>query len=207
MKFKNFLRVAILLSSSLLILAGCSSLPESETSVEWQSHEQKLQTIANYQANGKLGYIGPEQRQSLNFHWRDSKQNNQLTLRTIIGQTVLSISSSPSGAEVTTMEGDTYKGQNAQQLIAELTGLDIPADSLPRWLLGLPADADQFELNDENTLAALDKQINGQHWRLTYSRYSDVLLDGENIPLPSRMTLTNGETKLNIVISKWAINR
>ncbi|QIA62761.1 lipoprotein localization protein LolB [Vibrio astriarenae] len=195
------------ISLVLVLINGCSSLPESATSVEWQSHQQKLQSIVNYRANGKLGYISPQERQSLNFDWREDAQSNRLTLRTILGQTALSVTSTPDGAEVTTMEGDTYTGNNAQQLIAQLTGLSIPADSLPSWLIGLPADADHYELTAENTLASLDKQIGGQFWRLTYSRYSDVDYAGETLPLPSRMTLTNGDTKLNIIISKWAISQ
>ncbi|MDR9828818.1 lipoprotein insertase outer membrane protein LolB [Vibrio sp. FNV 38] len=191
----------------LLTLIGCSTLPESQTSVEWQSHRQKLTSISQYQANGKLGYIAPDQRQSLNFNWRHSADENQLTLRTFLGQTVLTLDASSKGAQVTTMEGEVFRGHNAQQLIARLTGLSIPADSLSHWLIGLPDSADYYELNQENTLASLDKLIEGKNWRLTYSGYSDVMLDNESIPLPSRMTLTDGTTKLNIVISKWVITR
>lgn len=61
------LRSFLIFLLSSLILAGCSSVPESVTSVEWQAHEQRLETIHDFQATGKLGYIGPDQRQSLNF--------------------------------------------------------------------------------------------------------------------------------------------
>ncbi len=52
------LRSFLILLLSSIVLAGCSSVPESVTSVEWQAHEQRLETIDNFQATGKLGYIG-----------------------------------------------------------------------------------------------------------------------------------------------------
>ncbi|GAM70921.1 hypothetical protein JCM19236_1088 [Vibrio sp. JCM 19236] len=37
--------------------------------MEYQAHQEKLSTLERYQVSGKLGYIDPTQRQSLNFNW------------------------------------------------------------------------------------------------------------------------------------------
>ena len=81
------LRSFIILLLSSIVLAGCSSVPESVTSVEWQAHKQRLETIDNFQATGKFGYIGPYKRQSLNFFWKHSSDLSQLRLTTLLGQT------------------------------------------------------------------------------------------------------------------------
>ncbi|MGL6258134.1 lipoprotein insertase outer membrane protein LolB [Vibrio sp. WXL103] len=190
----------------ITMLSACSSLPESQTSVEWQSHQQQLQAISRYQASGKLGYIGPDQRQSLNFFWRYEDGVSQLNLRTFLGQSVLNLRSDQNGTTLTTMDGERFEGRNGQQLIWQLTGLNIPVDALPDWLLGLPTNADSFILNEENTLESLDKLLNTQSWRLNYSAYSDASLASQTIPLPSRLSMNSDETKLNIVISKWVLN-
>lgn len=196
----------LILVALLTVLSACTTLPESHTSVEWQSHQQQLQAISRYQASGKLGYIGPDQRQSLNFFWHYEDGVSQLNLRTFLGQSVLNLRSDQNGTTLTTMDGERFEGRNGQQLILQLTGLNIPVDALPDWLLGLPTNADSFILNEENTLKSLDKLLDTQSWRLNYYSYSDASLANQIIPLPSRLSMNSDETKLNIVISKWVIN-
>ncbi|MEI8597903.1 lipoprotein insertase outer membrane protein LolB [Vibrio sp. M60_M31a] len=48
---------------------------------------KKLEAIHDFQVTGKLGYIGPDQRQNLNFFWKHSTALSQLRLTTILGQT------------------------------------------------------------------------------------------------------------------------
>ena len=161
---------------SSLILAGCATLDTSTTNVEWQTHQQRLNSISQYQANGKLGYISPQQRQSLNFQWKHSPDFSQLRLTTFIGQTALNLKITPSGASVETYEDETYTSHDAQSLIYRLTGLTLPVEQLNNWFLGSPIDADTYRLNDTNTLASLTKQVNGQTWQLDYLNYQDIQL-------------------------------
>lgn len=116
------LRSFLIFFLSSLILAGCSSVPESVTSVEWQAHEQRLETIHDFQATGKLGYIGPDQRQSLNFFWKHSTALSQLRLTTVLGQTALKLTITPQGATVETYDDQVLSARNANQLIYRLTG-------------------------------------------------------------------------------------
>ncbi|MGC9491407.1 lipoprotein insertase outer membrane protein LolB, partial [Vibrio genomosp. F10] len=120
---------------TVLLLAGCSTLPESQTSVEWQAHLDKLRSITQYKTIGKLGYISPEQRQSLNFQWKHTPVLEQLRLTTFIGQTVLNLSITESGSVVNTYDNQTLSHQSADVLIEQLTGLTIPIEQLEDWLL------------------------------------------------------------------------
>lgn len=196
----------ILLSLSfLLILFGCSSTPEPIVDVEWQAHQQKLQQIQTYQVIGKIGYISPEQRETLNFQWQKSPNKSQLRLTNFLGQTVLSLSMDAKGANVETYDDQKFNAANGQILIYQLTGLDIPIDNLQGWLLGLPTKADYFKLNENNTLASLDKTSGRQNWHVDYTRYKEFSWQNGNIPLPDRMQLTQQQTSIKLVISKWIL--
>lgn len=196
----------ILLSLSfLLILFGCSSTPEPIVDVEWQAHQQKLQQIQTYQVIGKIGYISPEQRETLNFQWQKSPNKSQLRLTNFLGQTVLSLSMDAKGANVETYDDQKFNAANGQILIYQLTGLDIPIDDLQGWLLGLPTKADYFKLNENNTLASLDKTSGRQNWHVDYTRYKEFSWQNGNIPLPDRMQLTQQQTSIKLVISKWIL--
>lgn len=53
-----------------LFMFGCETTSQLPVhSVEYQAHQEKLSTLERYQVSGKLGYIDPTQRQSLNFNW------------------------------------------------------------------------------------------------------------------------------------------
>jgi outer membrane lipoprotein LolB len=191
---------------SAVVLSGCASIETSTTNVEWQTHQQRLASISEYQSNGKLGYISPEQRQSLNFQWQHAPKASHLRMTTFLGQTALNMKITPSGASVETYDGQKLFSPNADTLIYQLTGLTIPVEQLNDWLLGKPTQADGYQLNDTNTLATLNKQMNGQLWQLEYLNYKDVQLDGVVLPLPQKMKLKQDKTSINIVISKWDLN-
>lgn len=173
-----------ILALNVLILSGCATVEPSTTNVEWDTHQQRLDTITQYSSNGKLGYIAPDQRQSLNFQWKHSPLTKQLRLTTFLGQTALNLNITPQGAMVETYDNGTYSSKDADSLIYQLTGLTIPVDQLSNWLLGDPTGADAYQLNDTNTVATLNKSIDGQLWQLEYIEYTDIQYSGVALPLP-----------------------
>ena len=201
-----------------IIMVGCSSIPEQPTSVEWQAHQIRLLQIENYQASGKLAYISPEQRQSLNFVWKHSPNQSQLRLTTFLGQTALNLTIDPSGAKVVTYDDQVFTHSSASILVEQLTGLKIPVDHLPQWFLGIPDQADSYQLNTTNTLESLTKQVSNQLWTLSFANYRNTempntLQSGEDkanvetIPLPTRLSFKQDQDKINIVVSKWTLKK
>ena len=187
----------------LFVLFGCATVPESQTSVEWQAHEYRLTELSQYQATGKFGYIGAEQRQNFNFFWSQSPTKSELRLSTFLGQTALKLVITPEKATIETYDDQILSARSANQLVTQLTGLMLPVESMQDWLIGLPTDADRFELSENNTLQTIFKQVDGTDWQVAYANYSDVTVKGLALPLPSRLKLTTHDTKINLVISKW----
>ncbi|MEF1230060.1 lipoprotein insertase outer membrane protein LolB, partial [Vibrio fortis] len=80
-----------------------------------------------------------------------------------------------------------------------------------------PDEADTYLLNANNTVEALSKQIDGKAWQLNFDRYRDVTLsqsiDDQNdtvekvMPLPTRLSFKQDENKINIVVSKWTLDK
>ncbi len=197
-------RVLVLLVVAIGLLSGCAST-DSMTNVEWQTHQQRLSSITHYSNSGKLGYISPEQRQSLNYSWQYSPDSTKLRLSTFLGQTVLNLHADAQSASVKTYDDEIYYASSPQALIHQLTGLTIPVSELNDWMLGKPTNADGYQLNTTNTLTALTKELNGQAWELNYLSYQDVQLDGVTLPLPRSMKLIQGNTSINIVVTKWTL--
>ena len=189
----------------VFVLGGCATL-DSTTNVEWKAHQQRLMSLEAYKASGKLAYISPAQRQSLNFQWSLSTSKLNLRLTTFLGQTALNMTSNANTARVETYDDHIYQAETAEELITQLTGLKIPVNPLKKWLVGLPADVDNYTLNPTNTLASLTKTVDGKLWQVDYLGYQDVDYEKRSIPLPSRIRLTQGDTSIKLIISTWTIN-
>ncbi|MEH0373159.1 lipoprotein insertase outer membrane protein LolB [Vibrio mimicus] len=191
--------------ASLFLLAGCATTPPQPVNVQWQSHQLVLQQIQAYQLTGKLGYIAPDQRQSFNFQWQKSPQQLSLRLSNFLGQTVLNLRVDEQGAQVDTYDDQIYRDQDAQSLIRNLTGLDIPIEQLEDWILGLPTQATHYELNEQNTLANLTKLASTAEWQVEYQRYQAIDWQNQVIPLPNKLKLQQNKTSIQLVISQWTL--
>ncbi|NAW68491.1 lipoprotein localization protein LolB [Vibrio sp. V27_P1S3P104] len=189
----------------IITFTGCSTISQPISEVQWQTHQDQLKKIKHFQLVGKLGYRSPEQRQSLHFQWQTDSNGTQLRLTTFLGQTILNLSFNEHGAQVLTHDDRLYQATSAQQLVQQLTGLDLPIELLQEWILGLPSQADQFDLNSHNTLAWLDKTIEQQTWRVNYQRYREYPWQQITLPLPEKLTLSQESTSINLVISQWTL--
>ncbi|MGL4829750.1 MAG: lipoprotein insertase outer membrane protein LolB [Vibrio sp.] len=191
--------------ASLFLLAGCATTPPQPLNVQWQSHQLVLQQIQAYQLTGKLGYIAPNQRQSFNFQWQKTPQKLSLRLTNFLGQSVLNLQVDEQGAQVDTYDDQIYRDQDAQNLIRNLTGLDIPVEQLEDWILGLPTQASHYELNEQNTLASLTKLASTVEWQVEYQRYQAIEWQNQLIPLPDKLKLQQNKTSIQLVISQWML--
>ena len=184
----------------ITILFGCETTSQLPLhSVEYTAHQQKLSTLTQFRVSGKLGYIDPNQRQSLNFTWDQSPQSSQLRLSTFLGKTVLNLTMDDQGASVTDMDGNRYFDPNADQLFYQLTGMRLPIVYMRDWIKGQPTQADHFAVSGNGTLSSLSQTRGDQTWTMDYLNYNDE----QELILPNKMTLSRQQIKLNIVINRW----
>lgn len=192
----------IVLVLSVFIFVGCETLPEqSKTTVEWKAHQERLKNMDQFVAKGKIGLIAPNNRISASFDWQYTPDNNQLRLINVLGQTMLTLTTSENGSSVVTSEDEVYQHKSANVLFYRLTKIEFPVEQMQDWIKGLPTKADSFTLNDTHTLSTLNKKIGNQQWRMSYSRYQDI----DGVPLPYQMTLKNIDTTLKVIVSEWEV--
>lgn len=199
----NSLLKPFIFSVAWLVLTACSSLPSSQQNVNWQVQQQALAKIKNYSSNGKLNYIDPNERQSLNFQWQTTPTADQFRLTSFLGQTVFLMDVTPTHVQVKNYDNKIYHDTDPSRLLHRLTGMSLPIEEFAQWLLGDPKGFDQYRLNEKNTLAFAQKRINQKEWQFQYSDYKDHLINGKPIPLPHNIKLTTGKTRLTLVINQW----
>jgi len=193
---RRLLGVSLLLS----ILAGCATQPDVVQQTDWNAHQQSLKKMSQYQAKGKLGYKGT-QRFGANLLWRSAPQNDHLLLTNFLGKTLLKLDATPVQATLISHDGKVHQGTDASLLIQQLTDINLPVEQMRDWLIGLPTAADTYQLNSENRLAYLAKQVDDQLWQLDYNEYDYSITPA----LPKRMVLTQGAVRITLVIHEWLI--
>ncbi|WP_305837609.1 lipoprotein insertase outer membrane protein LolB [Photobacterium leiognathi] len=196
MKLRNIAFIAI----TFALLSGCAQTPQDTQKVDWKTHQTQLKRLTDYQAKGVFGFYSPEQRIQLTFNWKNHNDEYQLILIKMF-KTVLNLNSKPNNVTLVDPDGKTYHGTDATQLVKEITGLQLPLSQMRDWLIGLPTGADTYQLNNNDQVAYLAKDINGQVWEMHYNTYND-----QSPALPTQMILSQGELQVRIKISQWLAN-
>lgn len=184
---------------SLLLLSGCSSVPpEPQTAENWQVYQQQLKQLTHFTLKGKLAYISPQERASLNLYWKQEGDSYELNLSTFLGGNILNLKVTPQGAVLIDDRDSVYHGSSADRLIFHLTGFYVPADQMKNWIKGLPTGADNYQLNALNRLASLNKDGS---WQVKYRGYQMV----DRLALPQNIQLQREGTRLKVIIDSWEI--
>lgn len=193
--------IYILLS---VLIVGCVQIPEQTTlgNDDWQNHQQQLEKLTHWSLSGKVAIITAEKRHSLNIYWQQSDHNYHIILTNFLGSTVLDVQKKQLGTQVTDDNGKVYFGSDTQQLISQLSGMDLPVDALQQWIKGNPIKA-LYQLDDKNLLLSLQGQDNDNaNWSIEYKNYKTI----QQINLPHQLHLTGDGLRLKFAISKWQID-
>ncbi|KNC91042.1 lipoprotein insertase outer membrane protein LolB [Trabulsiella odontotermitis] len=200
-------RLIRLLPLAALVLTACSvNAPKgpgkSPDSPQWRQHEQQVRQLNQYQTRGAFAYLSDEQKVYARFFWQQTGQDRyRLLLTNPLGSTELELNAQPGSVELVDNKGQHYTDTNAEEMIAKLTGMPIPLNSLRQWILGLPGDATDYTLDEQYRLSSLNYRQNGKSWKVTYSSY-----DSKTQPaLPSNMELTDGSQRIKLKMDNWIV--
>jgi len=187
-----------------LLIVGCAQIAEQPSSgnPDWQNHQQQLEKLAYWSLTGKIAVITAQKRHSLNIHWQQKGENYHIILTTFLGSTVLDVQKTQLGTQVTDDKGKIYFGSDAQQLISQLSGMDLPVDVLQQWIKGNPTEA-YYQLDEKNQLLSLQGQDDDNaNWSIEYKNYKTI----EQINLPHQLQLKGDDLRLKFAIQKWEID-
>ena len=178
-------------------MSGCAQHVSKQQKIgdNWrlQLKEQK-----NWQARGKAAFISADDRQSVNFNWQLINGRQHLILSRFIGTQLLELIEHEAHSEAA-YQDEHFHAQNSSELIARLSGFQLPFEQAPLWLTGVidttHAEYDpKFRLNKADWI---DEQ--GKKWTVLYQSYQ--LVDG--YWLPKRMSLSHSTLKIKIQLNSW----
>ncbi|WP_282297223.1 lipoprotein insertase outer membrane protein LolB [Stenotrophomonas sp. PS02289] len=107
------------------------------------------------------------------------------------------------GGRLEGLDGGPREGEDAQQLLLEATGWDIPVNQLPDWVRGLVADdaaaAEQVERDGEGR----PRRVRQMGWDIQYLDWYPP--QGDQPGLPRRIEAVSGDAKVRVLVDSWTL--
>jgi len=191
------------------ILSACSSI--NDIPVESNRANQGIESRNNQVAQlnqwtiaGKIAFINSENRQSATLHWQKNSQDKteSLNLSTVFGINILALTQQHDSFTLD-VDGQYYHTENLDQLLFELTGLNLPTRAMSHWLKGLAfLPTDKVSYHAKTLLPeSLTSRYNNKNWLIKYSKYHHI----GPFQLAKQLTIAQGDLRIKIVIHSWKI--
>jgi len=209
---------AILVLSSVLLLAACQTLPvpdPNDGGKRWRNDLsvfepglKAVESIANWKYSAKVGVKTPSEREQANIVWQFSDQANNVRLFGPLGVGAVRLEFDRYGVVLSDNKGILHRGSSAEDLLTQIIGWPIPLDALSYWLFALPNPDTPFryQANESGELQVLE-----QHgWSIRYSRFkqyqSTEPLAGTALPgklVATKQVAPNQHIEVKLITKSW----
>jgi outer membrane lipoprotein LolB len=186
-----------------LALAGCATTrvtapaaPTDATLAALAQRERELGAQATWGLDGRIAVSNSRDAGSGRIEWRQAGPRFDIALTAPITHQGWRLTGEPGRAILDGLPGGTRQGADAESLLREATGWDIPVRSLPRWVRGLRADPAHavVQFGADGRLARLAES----GWTIDYSWPADA-----SATLPSRIEARRDDARVRLVIDRW----
>jgi outer membrane lipoprotein LolB len=191
------------------ILTACSSINDvpvanNQASQNIDTRNKQLSQLNSWTITGKIAFINAKERQSATLHWQKNQatESETLNLSTLFGIKVLELQREKSNFTLE-VDGQTYQTKDLDNLIYNLTGLNLPTRAMNSWLKGLAyLPSDKIKYHEKTQLPeSLTSHYNNKAWQINYSKYHHIGL----FQLAKQLTIIQGDLRIRIVIHAWKI--
>jgi outer membrane lipoprotein LolB len=178
----------------LLMLSACTTAPvEPEVHYSRLAREH-LYKLERWSFEGRLALTGKNDSWSASINWGHKPDNEKIKLSGPLGQgaTVIQLS-----GDLVTIDRGGGREQSSTQpeaFINQQLGMFVPVRSLRYWVVGLPAPTSSF-VETANGFSQAG-------WLIEYKQMERV--DAQT--MPHKITVTNEQVKLKLVIDQWVLN-
>ncbi|GAB2511252.1 lipoprotein insertase outer membrane protein LolB [Lysobacter humi (ex Lee et al. 2017)] len=189
-----------------LVLAGCATSRVSapavapvEAEARQAAREAALQTDRDWGFDGRLAVSTDGKGGSGRIEWRQSAARFDVTLSAPVTRQSWRLSGDGRSARLEGLDGGPRTGPDADALLREATGWDVPVRALTAWLRGLRAPGAPAVTRFDG--AGRVAQLAQDGWTITYSW--NAAATGAADDLPSRIDAVRGPTRVRLAIDRW----
>lgn len=187
------------LAALALLLGGCAQLPGFAP----DQPPAKLSLTAPpkaFRLEGRVSVKAGAESFSGGLAWHREADTEALLLSTPLGQGVAELRGDPDGVTLTDAKGKVFRAPDADALVRQALGLELPLRGLAWWVVGHPRPGAPFraEADAAGRLGTLDQDA----WHIDFSRYT---AQGETM-LPGKLMARRGDDlEVRLVVDHWEL--
>lgn len=184
----------------VLLLSGCAAVPPVPPDVAAIVSADRA-AITRWQFRGRVSLTQGAQGWHAGLDWQTSNDRYRLQVSGPLGQGALLLTGNSDGVTLVDSEGRIYTAPDAESLLQQATGWQLPVSGLKYWVRGLaaPESAARATHDDQGYLTELMQS----GWTITYQRYHDV----SGSAWPAKLRLERGDLAVRLVIDQWLLDR
>lgn len=187
----------------LVVLAGCVSAPRTRPgdalSLAAQAQrEMALSAQQHWQLQGRIALSLGDDGGSGRLLWQQDGADFSIQVSAPVSRQSWRLSTHAGWARLEGLDDGPREGPDAQVLLRESLGWDVPLAALSAWVRGMRANGPaQMQFDDRG----LPAQITQQGWLVEFRGWSS---DGP-MPMPRRLFASRDDAKVRLVIDAWRV--
>ena len=170
---------------------------------EQQAHETAVAATPDWSLQGRVALSNGRNGGSGGIEWSQRGAGYEVALSAPVTRQSWRLTGDAGSARIEGLEGGPRSGADAQALLRETTGWEIPVAALSAWVRGARADEAAFgpailSFGADRRLARLEQG----GWTVDYSAWQSA--DAGATALPTRLNAERGQARVRLVVDRWA---
>ena len=198
------MRVRDLCVASLLLLAGCASVPGTApegapNEAAWQARSAQLQKLSDWELQGRVGIVSGQHGGSGSMDWRQQGAQVAFSFRGPFGAGALEVRGDAQALRVRSSHGDDFLTTDPEKDFAVRFKVPLPVLSMRYWMLGLPDPDAPFAktVDAHGQLVTLAQR----GWQVDYQDYAEF----GGYDLPTRLLIRRDDTRIKVAVNDWLV--
>lgn len=184
---------------ALMLLAGCAQPPTrlspAPLAVTQAEREAGLSSVAAWSFEGRLAISQAGQGGNARVQWHQQGQDFDIRLSAPITGQSWRLRRQDGLATLDGMEGGARQGDDAERLLLEATGWQIPVGAMASWVRGARAAGPSDLSYDPSGLPATLVQ---DGWAVEFRGWT-----ASAMPLPQKLFARKAQASVRLVIERW----
>lgn len=183
-----------LLIAVLLLLSACIGQQTKKFPIgAWQVRRSELLAIQDWSFQGKLALKSDRGNANLKVGWTQHREKYELILTGPLGQVLIKVYGENGKVTLVSAGSEPVSSEDAESLIYENWGWQLPVSQMPFWVRGIPAPdfPHQADYNSDGSL----RQLRQLGWEIRFLKYQEQL--------PVRLEMLTSEISLLLVVKEW----
>lgn len=162
--------------------------------------EQRLRATRDWSLSGRIAVVSGRQGGSGRIDWHQQGDRYDISLAAPVTRQSWRLVGGPGGARLDGLDGGPRSGSDAEALLREATGWDIPVNALADWVRGIGLGDGEVGYSAEGLPVTVR-----QDWRLDYGDWAEATLVDGPVRMPGRVSAEKGAARVRLVVDAWQL--